>query len=507
MTNRVGFSRQLALFARKSPDKRAVESDFGGRSFSELYSRATRLARFFRDGGLQPGDRLCLLCGNRPEYIEVMAAAEIAGLSVISLVHEAVPREIEHCLNDSNAKAIVVEARLSRSVVALSGQLNHLLIRLIIDGTEPGFSAYEDLRSHPPYIGTKNDVLGQPIYYSSGTTGLPRAVIGRRFSKAPMSKLLPEIYNFRPDDRYFCPFPLFHSGLFFIAIATALSHGVTVYLHSTLEPVDILSLISQEQITHAYLSAFVFHKMQELPEAVFPALGLTKLRCILHGAAPCPVDVKRWAIDTFGEIIWEYYGGTEGGGVCISSPEWLDKPGSVGKPDPELDMKIYDESGQELDVGAVGKIYFRAPEGGRFSYLNDPIKTKDIYIGDHYTMGDLGYVDEDGFLFLTGRIDDIVNVGGYNVYPEEIDQVLLEFPGIASAISFGIETSNGKGEGIVSMVEYRNDPIDLEQLAAHCEERLAPYKRPQKFVVAANLPISPVGKKNRRVARLRYQGL
>ncbi|MEK9967694.1 MAG: AMP-binding protein, partial [Ferrovibrio sp.] len=463
MTSRVGFSRQLAVFARKTPEKRAVESDFGGRSFSELYARVTRLARLFVDSGLKHGDRLCLLCKNRPEYVEVMAAAEISGISVISLVHEAVPREIEYVLHDSGTKALVVDALLSRSILSIRN-LDYLLLRLSIDGYVPGFSDFEDLQTKPPYLATKMGILGQPIYYSSGTTGVPRAVIGRRFSKAPMSKRLPEIYNFKSNDKYFCPFPLFHSGLFFIAVATALSHGATVYLHATLEPTKILSLMSREHITHVYLSTFLFHEMRKLPSIAFSALDISHLRCVLHGAAPCPIEVKRWAIEKFGEIVWEYYGGTEGGGVCISSQEWLAKPGSVGRPDAELDMKIVGESGQEVGERIVGKVYFRAPEGGRFSYLNDPEKTDAIYIGDHYTMGDLGFVDEGGYLFLTGRSDDTVNIGGYNVYPEEVDQVLLEFPGVEASLSFGVQTTDGKGEGIVAMLKISGAGIELEQL-------------------------------------------
>lgn len=498
--------RLLAIHARRRPQQRAVVTPFGSRNYRDLHLNANRLANLFIETGLEPRDSLLLLCGNRPEFAEVMIGAERAGLSVIPLVYDLKPPELRHVIRDSAAQACVVDASLDHNVVAVRGELTGIKLRLVIAGAIDDFDRYDDAvaaassRSPPPRA------RGFPIYYTSGTTGRAKGVRTRP-DLSPMVQLVPRIYGFRQSgDRLLCPFPLFQPGNFNLAVATPLAFGATVHLLSDAAPLAVLEVIARERITHAHISPYLFHLLHEIGETHLARYDVSSLRCVVHGGAPCPVDLKRWAIGWLGPIITEYYAASEGGGTCITSAEWLRKPGSVGKPR-DVDVRIIDDADAPCPRGKAGLVCFRRPLDFRFEYLGDPASTEAAYRGDYFTVGDIGYLDDDGYLFLVGRDAEIANVNEENVYPEEIDQALATHPWVADALSFSVP-AEGTGEKIVSLIRLRVQHVAPEAarraLFEHCERNLARYKWPAVIEFAEMLPRSIMGKKQRYRARQQF---
>jgi long-chain acyl-CoA synthetase len=266
-----------------------------------------------------------------------------------------------------------------------------------------------------------------------------------------------------------------------------------------------LQLIERYKITHTHMVATMFHRLLQLPDDVKAKYDVSALRFIIHGAAPTPVHVKRAIIEWFGPIVWEYYAATEGGGGFMVGPEeWLTKPGTVGRPGPGFDNKILDEAGNELPAGKVGTVYMRAPERGRFEYFKDKEKTSKSYRGEYFTLGDLGYFDEDGYLFLTGRSAELIISGGVNIYPQEVDNELMKHPAVLDVCTVGVDNDEW-GEEVKSVVQLRpgyeaSDDLTAE-LMTWARERLANFKCPRSIDYAAELPRLSSGKIQRRVVR------
>jgi len=269
-----------------------------------------------------------------------------------------------------------------------------------------------------------------------------------------------------------------------------------------------LELIEKENITHTHMVATMFHRLLKLPEEVRSKHDLSSLKLVIHGAAPCPVHVKQAIIDWLGPIVWEYYAATEGGGgFLVGSDEWLQKPGTVGKPGPEFDNKILDDSGAEVAAGEIGTIYMRAPEVGRFEYFKDDGKTDKSYRGDYFTLGDMGYFDEDGYLFLTGRSAELIISGGVNIYPQEIDSAIIQHPAVLDLCTVGIPNEEW-GEEVLTVVQlnpgFTAGPALSEELTQWARERLAHYKCPKRILYTDDLPRLPSGKIQRRHVRDEY---
>ena len=254
--------------------------------------------------------------------------------------------------------------------------------------------------------------------------------------------------------------------------------------------------------------ATMFHRLLKLPEAVRTAHDLSSLKLVMHGAAPCPVHIKQAIIEWFGPIVWEYYAATEGGGgFLVGSEEWLAKPGTVGKPGPEFDNKILDDHGKLVAPGETGTIYMRAPEVGRFEYFKDDGKTNNSYRGEYFTLGDMGYFDDDGYLFLTGRSAELIISGGVNIYPQEIDSAIIEHPAVLDLCTVGIPNDEW-GEEVLTVVQlnagYTPGSNLSEELIAWARERLAHYKCPRRILYTDDLPRLPSGKIQRRHVRDEY---
>jgi long-chain acyl-CoA synthetase len=270
---------------------------------------------------------------------------------------------------------------------------------------------------------------------------------------------------------------------------------------------ETLRLIQEHGITHTHMVATMFHRMLALPDEIKRRYDTASLRYILHGAAPTPVHVKKAMMDWLGPILWEYYAATEGGGTFISPEEWLRKPGSVGRPVPGQVIDIRDEDGRRLETGGVGNVYFKAPEVGRFEYFKDPAKTASAYDGDFFTLKDIGYVDEDGYLFLTGRTAEVIISGGVNIYPAEVDAALLMHPAVSDCAVVGVPDGDW-GEAVkgVVLLNAGREPSEAlaDELIQHCRARLAHFKCPRSIDFVDDLPRHDTGKIYRRLVRDRY---
>jgi long-chain acyl-CoA synthetase len=271
---------------------------------------------------------------------------------------------------------------------------------------------------------------------------------------------------------------------------------------------EALRLIEQHRITHTHMVPIMFHRLLSLPAGVRDRYDVSSLRSVLHGAAPCPIAVKRALIEWLGPIVWEYYAATEGTGSFVDPKTWLDKPGTVGKPT-DGQVMIGDEVGRELPTGDVGLVYLKAPATGRFEYFKDEGKTASTYLGDHFTLGDVGYLDDDGYLYLTDRTANLIISGGVNIYPAEIDAVLVEHPAVADVATIGIPDPEW-GEQVLAVVELQPGTTGSAELAAelveHCRGRLAHFKCPKRIDFTAELPRQDNGKIYKRLLRDRYRG-
>ena len=283
--------------------------------------------------------------------------------------------------------------------------------------------------------------------------------------------------------------------------------GVGVYLMDKWDAEKMLSLISEYECTHTHMVATMFHRILRLPEETRSKYDLSSMRWILHGAAPCPVEVKQAMIDWMGPIVYEYYAATEGGGCFIQPEEWLKKPGSVGKANEGTEVKILDEDFKEVDPGKEGTIYFSAPSKGRFEYYKAEEKTSGAYWGDYFTMGDIGYCDSDGYHFLTGRSADTIISGGTNIYPQEIDNVLLMHDQVAEVCCIGVPNEEWGEEikAVINLEEGADEEEVLKELLALAEGSLSGFKKPKSYEFwEEDLPRLPTGKIQRNLVKKRF---
>jgi long-chain acyl-CoA synthetase len=382
-------------------------------------------------------------------------------------------------------------------------------VRLAIAGPIQGFESFDESLVAESGADIPDPVLGGSMLYTSGTTGRPKGV-HRKETPAPsgVAKLTAQACGYQPaTDRSLCTGPLYHAAPLAFNLAGPLAAGLGVVLMEKFDAEETLRAIERSRVTHTHMVATMFHRLLALPDDVKRKYDLGSLRVILHGAAPTPPHVKKAMMDWLGPILHEYYAATEGGGTFIFAEEWLRKPGSVGKPADQGTLEIRDDSGREVPRGTVGTVWFRAPSKGRFEYWKDSQKTQSSYDGDWFTMRDMGYQDEDGYVFLTGRTAELIISGGVNIYPAEIDAVLLMHPAVQDAAAIGVPNEEF-GEEVKAVVQLREGVEPSEslkrELLAHCRERLAHFKCPRTIDFDSNLPRSDAGKVQRRLIRDRY---
>jgi long-chain acyl-CoA synthetase len=495
-----------AFTARRAPERVAVISERGERSYGELNARANQLARALRARGLQAGDAVALMCSNRPEFIEVYAAVIRTGLRATFLNWHLQADEAAYIAQDCRARAFIAEDRATEAARAAAAALPASVAKLAIGAAISGFERYDDVLAAEPASDIDDPVQGNVMLYTSGTTGRPKGV-QRRTQVPTVSGAVARVPMVGGESAALCTGPLYHSAPFAYNLVQPVHRGVTMVLMDRWDPEETLHLIEHHRITHTHLVATMFHRLLALPAETRARYDLSSLRYVLHGAAPTPVHVKRAILEWFGPIVYEYYAGTEGGGTAITPEEWLQKPGSVGKPTAGRTLEILDDEGHALPQGSIGRVFFSIPEAGGFEYFGDPEKTQAAYHGNRFTLGDHGYVDEDGYLFLTGRTSEVIISGGVNIYPAEIDSVLLMHEAVADVAAVGVpnEEFGEEVKAVVMLAEGRTASTELSaELIAFCRERLAHFKCPRSVDFVSDLPRSDAGKVQRRVVRKKY---
>ena len=501
----------IAFHAGEEPDRLAIESMFGRRSYGELNANANRLARALRAVGVGEDDGVALLCRNRPEFAEAYAAALRTGARITPINWHLMPEEVTYIVENCEAKVLLADSAFDQAALAAKHGSSHLLEGIAIGGPIEGFDAYDAVLAPQDDSNIDDPVLGFGMLYTSGTTGHPKGVYRKPTRPPTPSPLLEEVrasMAMRPgEDVALVTGPLYHAAPLGLNFAIPIGAGVGCVLQDRWDAEQTLELIERHQITHTHMVATMFHRILHLPEEVRGRYDLSSLRWLVHGAAPTPQHIKRKMIDWLGPVLWEYYAATEGGSYWIGSEEWLSKPGSVGRPIEGTEAILLDDDGERVAQGDTGTVYFRAPDTGRFVYFKAPEKTAKAYRGDYYTMGDMGYLDQDGYLFLNGRSAETIISGGVNIYPQEIDDVLHQHPAVHEVCTIGVPNEEW-GESVKSVIELKpgfeiSEELS-EELLQFAREHLPDYKRPRSIDFDTDLPRMPTGKIQRHKVRSRY---
>ena len=475
-------------------------------SWGKVNAQANGIVRLLRQHGLTTGDSVALVCSNRAEFVEVLAATQRAGWRITPVNWHLNAEEVAYIIKDCEAKAVFCEARVATSQAAVA-QCPDLLAKIAIGGAIPGFLDYDAVLAPLDGGDITDPVLGNAMMYTSGTTGRPKGVYRPQAVVAP-----PGLYALRGYDHetsvQLCAGPAYHAAPLAFDVRGAMGAGCELVFMDKWDSETVLALMHDKRVSHLHLVPIMFQRLLALPDEVKARYDLSSVIYIVHGAAPCPPEVKAAMIDWFGPVLSEYYAGSEGGaGFVISSEEWLAKPGSVGKRPALLGSKILDEAGHELPTGVPGGIYHQLPPGGGFTYYKDEAKTNANRVGDYFTMGDVGYFDEDGYLFLTGRNAETIISGGVNIYPQEVDNELIKHDAVADSSTVGIPHDEwGEQVKAVIMLEPGFAPSDqlAQEILAFARASLPAFKVPRSVDFVTDLPRSEAGKIQRNKVRAPY---
>jgi long-chain acyl-CoA synthetase len=462
--------------AARTPDKPAFIEGDRVETFAELDARTDRLAHAFAARGVGTGDRVAIMLPNSIAFFEAWVAATKVGAAVVLVNTHLKPDEVAYILEDSGARLLVDDAEVCEQWLATAA---------------PG-----EVQLQPCVV------LAPPVFYTSGTTGRPKGVVHASFD-GNAAQLAQQgqvaLWGWRADDVYILSGPAYHAGPGGY-VMSALFVGATSVILPKWDPREWLRLVAAHRVTLSFMTPAHFIRLLEVPAEQGAQFDTSSLRLIVHGAAPCPVDVKRRIMDMLASAeIWELYGASEGGATRISPAEWRVRPGSVGLPWPGVEIRILDDDGRVLPAGEAGHVYVRPPGGARFHYHDDPDKTAQAWRDDAFTVGDVGYLDDDGYLFLTDRATDMVIRGGVNIYPREIEEVLFTHPAIVDCAVFGVPDERF-GEQLTAVVETRA-AVTAEDLQSYVRDRLADYKVPATFDFVDELPRNPNGKVMKRLLR------
>jgi long-chain acyl-CoA synthetase len=498
--------------AQRTPDKAAYRMAGSAEvvTYGALEAGSNRLAQLFRRLGLKPGDRIALLLENHPRYFEICWAAQRAGIVYTAISSRLTAGEAAHIVNDCGATLFVSSMALARLAAELLPLTPKLRTRLMLGGAVPGYEAYEAAVAPMPAERIADETAGGDMLYSSGTTGRPKGVHVPPESPDiahvnSLVKVCAGPFGMGMDTVYLSPGPLYHAAPLRFAM-TVMRLGGTVVVMEHFDAAEFLALVERHRITHTQVVPTMFVRMLKLPEAERRRHDLSSLRCAIHAAAPCPVPVKERIIDWWGPIVWEYYAGTEGMGMTlVNSADWLTHKGTVGRAVVGV-LHICDDDGRELAPGENGGVYFS--DGKAFEYWNDPAKTAAGRNARGWTtLGDIGWMDAEGFLYLTDRKAHMIISGGVNIYPQEAENLLVTHPKVLDVAVFGVPNEEF-GEEVKAVVQPRDmaeaGKVLEQELIAFCREHLSAIKCPRSIDFEAELPRHPTGKLYKRLLRDRY---
>lgn len=501
----------ITHWSRVTPSKPAIiMADTGDVvTFLELEERSNQAAHLFRHLGLTAGDHIACVLENRPQFLELTWAAHRSGLIYTPISTHLTVDEAEYIIRDSDAKLIVLSERQLEIASALTERLPNLTLRFIVAGAALGFKSWERSIANFPKTPIADQSTGVDMCYSSGTTGKPKGVVKQTqviaFGEpAAVNDRSVLRFGFDEDTIFLVPNPLYHSAPLRHSMLVQ-RFGGTVVLMGRFDAEVALKAIDQNRVNYAFFVPTMFVRLLNLPDSVRDAYELSSLKTVTHAAAPCPTPVKEKMIEWLGPIITELYGSTEECGfTAISSDDWKNHKGSIGLPMEGI-FHVLDDSGTEVEPGTPGTIWV---EGGRqFEYYKDPMKTKLSRNENGWrTIGDVGYVDREGFVYLTDRTAFTINSGGVKIFPKEVEDLLCTHPAVADVAVFGVPDSEF-GEQVKAVVELKDaegsNPELATELIEFCRTRLSRIKVP-KSIEFEKLPRNPLGKLMKKVLKERY---
>ena len=500
------------IHAQTHPDKPAYIMAGSGETvtYRQLDAQSNRIAQLFRSLGLKAGDHIALFLENNARFFEICWGAQRAGLIYTAISSRLTAAEVDYIVSDCGARLFVTSRYLADKAAELAPLMTGVAHRYMVDGTLPGYESWEEMVARQPAEPIADQVGGYDMLYSSGTTGRPKGVLPvvepqPIDAESPLLTLTRKVYGMSEDTIYLSPAPLYHAAPLRFNMSVMRLGGTSVIMEH-FDAEEFLRLIEAHKITHSQLVPTMFVRFLKLPDAVRLKHDVSSLRCAIHAAAPCPIPTKEKMIEWWGPVVWEYYGGTEGNGLTMcNSAEWMAHKGTVGRAVIGT-LRIIDEEGNELPAGESGTVYFA--DGRKFEYHNDPKKTAESrHPRGWTTLGDVGYVDADGFLHLTDRKAFMIISGGVNIYPQEAENLLITHPKVMDCAVFGVPNADF-GEEVKAVVQPRDmeeaGPALADQLMAFCRRHLADIKCPRSIDFEAELPRHPTGKLYKRLLRDRY---
>jgi long-chain acyl-CoA synthetase len=502
----------IADTARQSPDKPAMILGDVVRTYGELDARVNRIAHAFRRVGVGEGDRVGVALFNGFEWFEVLNALGRLGALLVPISFRGKGPEIAYMLADSGAKLLITDPRLADEVDRALAEHPMPDDAVWVVGEAPpwrGVSFEQQIAIEPdtPPDGAHPGGGYNVMIYTSGTTGRPKGILRAPLppDKVALQMLgVAQMWGYDANDVHLVPGPVYHTapgsqGQMHLTL------GATIVIMPRFDAEDLLRLVERHRVTNTQMVPAMFFRLLALPDDVRGRHDLRSLRRVLHAAAPCPVAVKQRILEVFPEgAVWEFYGASEGGGTRIAPDEWLAKPGSVGKPWPGLDVRVLDDDGVPCAPGTIGTIYLKLSPGASFSYSGAEEKTRSAFRDGYFTVGDMGYLDTDGYLFIADRKIDMIISGGANVYPAEVEQVLYRHPKVLDVAVIGVPDDE-MGESVKAIVELRaGESATADELIAYCRRDLAHYKAPRSIDFVVELPREPQGKVLKRQLRERY---
>jgi acyl-CoA synthetase (AMP-forming)/AMP-acid ligase II len=502
-----------SIHARTQPDKIAYQMAGTGKAitYRELDELSNQGAQLFRSLGLKAGDHIALLMENRLAFMEICWAAQRSGLYYTAISRYLTQEEIAYIVKDCGARVVITSPKCASQIAGLASSEPNSPLFYMIDEPEPGFRSWDKETAKQPKTPITDEVAGYDMLYSSGTTGRPKG-IKRAHEHGPIDVpnpflrlLCANMCGMAQDSIYLSPAPLYHAApLRFNMMAITLGGTSIIMEHFDAE--EFLKLVEKHKVTQSQLVPTMFVRMLKLPDDVRKQYNVSTLKGAIHAAAPCPVDVKAKMIEWWGPILIEYYAGSEGNGVTVSnSQQWLSHRGTVGKA-VVGQIKILDENDTEMPVGQIGTVYFA--DAPVFTYHNDPEKTQRAFNAKGWsTLGDVGYLDDEGFLYLTDRKSYMIISGGVNIYPQETEDVLITHPAVSDVAVFGVpnEEMGEEVKAVVQPHDMARAGKELErELIAFCRQHLSPIKCPKSIDFEIELPRTPTGKLVKRHLRDKY---